>query len=122
MICGQTLGEPLYWNVPLSCVPPCRRFWGRFVLADRLWNCNVDSPLFMFTSWFGTRLSRLLQYAVLAAFIPRVSHFADMSAKLPSERTTPPSEPVMNCSGLPGTVTMACSSGCSPYARLGSPS
>ena len=34
--------------------------------------------------------------------------------ELPSERTTP-SEPVMNCSGLPGIVTMACWSGISPH-------
>src|SRR3954453_23650141 len=111
MICGQTTREPLYWNVPLSYVPPWSRLCGRCALADKLWNCSVDRPLFMFTSWFGTRFSRLLQYAVLAAFIPRVSHFADTSAKLPSERTTPPSEPVMNCRGLPGTVTIACWSG-----------
>ena len=37
---------------------------------------------------------------------PRESHLAETSANLPSERTTPPSEPAMNWSGLPGTVTM----------------
>jgi len=61
-------------------------------------------------------------YKVSAALSPRVSHFADTSANLPSERTTPPSEPVMNCNGLPGTVTTACWSGWIVSARFGSPS
>src|SRR5205814_9353172 len=101
------MGEPLYWNVPLACVPPCRRLDGFCRLAERLWNCSVDSPLFMLTSWFATLLSKLLHSAVSAAFSPRVSHLYEMSTRLPSERTTPPSEPTMNCSGLPGTATIA---------------
>ena len=72
----------MYWNVPLSCVPPCRRFCGRCALTDRLWNCSVDRPLFMLTSWFGTRLSRLLQKAMSAAFRPRVSHLRRDVGKL----------------------------------------
>ena len=73
-------------------------------------------PLLMSVSWFGTREVSDLQYAVSAAFRPRVSHFADASANAPSERITPPSEPTMNRSGLPGTVTSACWSGCIPSA------
>ena len=76
----------------------------------------------MLTSWFATRLSRLLHSAVSEVPRPRSSHLAETSANLPSERTTPPSEPVMNCSGLPGTVTTACASGWIASARWGSPS
>jgi len=63
-----------------------------------------------------------LQNVVVAASSPRESHFAEVSAKLPSERITPPSEPAMNWNGLPGTVTSACWSGCMPSAWFGSPS
>src|SRR5262245_66632162 len=99
MICGHTLREPLYWNVPLSCVPPCSRFCGRWALTERLWNCSVDRPLFMFTSWLGTRPSRLLQSALSSALSPRVSHFAAVSATLPYERTTRPAEPALHWRG-----------------------
>src|SRR6185295_17548110 len=122
MICGQTTRVPLYWNVPLSCVPPCRRFLGRWALADRLWNCSVDKPSFMLMSWLATLFSRLLHSARSAAPRPRVLHLDEMSTSLPSERTTPPSETVMNSSGLPGTVTVACSYGWIASARFGSPS
>src|SRR5437588_6749046 len=104
MICGHTWDDPLYSNVPLSCVPPIRLFWGLFGSADRLMNCSVSRPALMSVSWFGTLDRRDLQYALSAAFIPRESHLYETSAKLPSERRTPPSEPVMNCAQLPGTV------------------
>ncbi len=58
---GQTTEEPEYCQVPLSWVPPWALFCGRCWLTDRLWNCRVEKPAFMLRSWFGTRLSRLLQ-------------------------------------------------------------
>src|SRR5437764_3165520 len=122
MICGHTLDEPLYSNVPLSCVPPMRLFCGFFGSTDRLWNCRVLSPLFRSASWFGTRQRSDLQYAVSAAFRPRESHLDETSANLPSEIWMPPSSPTMNCDGLPGTVTSACWSGCMASAWFGSPS
>src|SRR5450759_5531013 len=39
----QTTDEPVYWNVPLSWVPPWRLFFGRLLLTDRLWNCSVET-------------------------------------------------------------------------------
>src|SRR5262249_60405307 len=110
MVGGQTAELPLNWNVPLSCVPPIRSF-ELFELTERLWNCSVERPLLIGTSWFGTRESIDLQKAVPAASSPRESHFDETSAYCPSERTTPPSEPVMNVSGCPGSVTIACWSG-----------
>ena len=108
---GPDIARPVVWKVPLSCVPPWRRFCGRCALTDRLWNCSVDSPLFMLTSLFATRASSRLHKAVSDSSRSRVVALAETSPNLPSDRTTPPSEPVMNCSGLPGTVTIACWSG-----------
>src|SRR6266550_6430076 len=122
MICGHTCDEPPYSNVPLSCVPPIRLFFGLFGSTDRLWNCSVARPPFSVVSWLGTCDRSDLQYALSAVLSPRESHLYDTSAKLPSDRMTPPSDPAMNCSGLPGTVTRSCWSGCIASAWFGSPS
>src|SRR6476619_7500792 len=108
MICGQTELEPLYSNVPLSCVPPIRLFCGCRGSYERLWNWSVVRPLFSGLVWSGIRFRSDLQYAVPAGLSPRVSHCADASTYSPFERTTPPSLPAMNCNGDPGTVTSAC--------------
>src|SRR6266508_1858743 len=106
MICGHSSRPPLNSNVPLSCVPPMSR-WEFFALTEKLWNCRVGRFLFIGISWFGTRDRSDLQNAVSAALRPRESHLYEVSANLPSERTTPPSDAEMNSSGLPGTVTRA---------------
>src|SRR5437899_10951150 len=107
MICGQICVEPLYWNVPLSCVPPCSRFFGCCALTERLWNCSVLTPRFIEISWFGTRESSDWQSAVSAASRPRDAHLDETSASWPSERMSPPSDPAKERYGLPGTVASA---------------
>jgi hypothetical protein len=101
---------------------PCRRFLGRCALADRLWNCSVDKPSFILIELVRHALSRLLHSARSAAPRPRVFALGRDVHELAVGTDTPPSEPVMNSSGLPGTVTIACSSGWIASARFGSPS
>src|SRR5580765_8600492 len=111
MICGQTFDEPWYSKVPLSWVPPIRLPVGFFGLADRLWNCRVERPLFRTVVSLGIRFSSDWQYARAAPVSPRAAQALEPSTYVPLERTTPPSSPSKNCSGLPGTVTIACWSG-----------
>ena len=80
--------------------------------TDRLWNCRVERPLFMLTS--------LLRHPVEQALAERRVRRRRARARRTwprRPRTCRPSgrrrrrAPVMNCSGLPGTVTIACWSG-----------
>src|SRR5436190_13752809 len=113
MIFGQVTAELLVSNVPLSCVPPWRCF-GLSAATDRLWNCNVERPLFRLYSCVGTAESSCLHRAMLTGPSGRLSHCPEMSAKLPLVRTRPPSEPKI-AESVPGIATIACSSGCIPF-------
>src|SRR6516164_317872 len=111
MICGHTTAEPVVSKVPLSCVPPCRCF-GLSGATDRLWNCNVESPLFRLNKREGTLDSSCWQSARFAPLSPRyVVHCDEISEKLPLERMSPPSEPSKNRPGFVGLTTSACWSG-----------
>src|SRR2546425_4055739 len=114
MIGGQTTFEPVYSNVPLSCVPPMRPVVGANGLIDRLWNWSVDSPLFRLNRYVGTRDSSCLQSARLVGPSGRLSHCDEMSAKSPLDFIRPPSEPSKNKPGLFGATTSACWSGWMP--------
>ena len=106
-------------KVPLSCVPPCTSF-GFAGFTDRFWNCSVGRFLFRLVYAPGTAESSDLQTATsLLDSFERESQRDDVSTTVPSDRISPPSEPSMNWSGLPGTVTSACWSGCSMFGVVG---
>ena len=65
IVFSHLVGLPGVCHVPLSCVPPCSTLTLNG-LTERLWNCSVDSPLFMPVSLLGTRDSSCLQRASCA--------------------------------------------------------
>src|SRR6266702_466235 len=111
MICGQVREVLDLSNVPLSCVPPCRCA-ALSAATDRLWNCKVESPVFKLWRKVGTLESNWSQRAKSVPLSPRgVAHWDEMSAKLPLDRMSPPSEPSKKRAGLVGLTTSACWSG-----------
>src|SRR5438477_12118887 len=87
--------------------------------TDRLWNCSVLRPLFRLVSTLGTADSSCLQRVSPSPESPRESQRDDVSASVPLERITPPSEPSQNCSGLFGLTASACWSGWRPFGAVG---
>src|SRR5215211_3548231 len=105
----RTLLPGMFSQVPLSCVPPCRRLLLRGS-TDRLMNWSVFRPSFTLSSLDGTRDSICLHRASSAASSPRFgsSHHDERSTNDPLERITPPSLLSMNRNGLFGCVTKSC--------------
>src|SRR6478672_13395707 len=87
MICGHSSDEPLYSNVPLSCVPPMRLFCGCLGSNEKLWNCSVTRPLFRTVVWSGPRHRSDWQYATFAGTVLRLAHSSEASANLPFVRS-----------------------------------
>src|SRR5215203_4436992 len=108
---------PLFHQVPLSCVPPCRSS-ALFGLRDRLWNWIVARPSFSGVSFDGTADSPLWQSVRSAPESPRLLQRAERLTKEPLVRMTPPSEPMNAMSGLFEANAIACWSGCIPRAGL----
>ena len=86
-------------------------------LTERLWNCSVESPLFMPSS-----LRRHARQQLLAAAKARLGEAArivaprrDVGELRRSSASTPPSLTSKNWNGLAGLVTSACWSGCRPF-------
>src|SRR5215210_5383090 len=104
---------PLFHQVPLSCVPPCRSdaFFGS---SDRLWNWIVASPSLRLYSVDGTAESQFWQSTRSAPERPRPLQVEERLTNEPLVRITPPSEATNAMSGLLDAKAIACWSGCIP--------
>src|SRR5689334_18534362 len=106
MTCGQLcLPQPVFDQVPLSCVPPVISHDLAGLIAT-LTNCSVrDSLRSMCSIRFGMRDSS--RWHAITPFVTVVGtrvvvHVDEVSRKLPSVRITPPSEPSKICVGSDG--------------------
>src|SRR5919206_2879915 len=128
MICGHVLrAHPFTFDqVPLSCVPPITSHESDGLIETPTnWRVLL-SFLSMCVSSVGTFDSSRMQVCWLLAVRlparPRSLHCAEMSAKDPLVRITPPSEPSKICVGFEGLIPIACWSGWIPFgARTQSP-
>ena len=79
MTCGQTFVTALNWKraVILSAALQEALRAARWLTSSELQRRRAVVHVHQLVR--NARLSRLLQYAVFAAFMPRVSHFADTS-------------------------------------------
>src|SRR2546430_12644697 len=78
----------------------------------------VESPLLRLSRRVGTCDRSCWQSARSSPLSPRnVVHCDEMSLKVPSDRTRPPSEPSKKRPGLLGLTTNPCWSGCIPFGE-----